>query len=146
MEKTDLNRQVGERIRAEIKRKGRTFTDVAKEAGLNRSSLSRIMQGERRASAAVLHALGRALGVPPGRFLGGDQRDEGGERADLQRGETVSEFLSACGDDLTGRERRVFEAMRERFGDRLRSERADWLHLRDTIRSELSHHGGGSPA
>lgn len=63
--------QVGRNIRRLRESAGRSLADVAESAGLSRTTLHGIEQGEANPTLSTLWALASALSVPLGRLLGG---------------------------------------------------------------------------
>lgn len=65
----DLVRLLGENVRRERLRQGRTQEEVAEEAGMTRSYLSDLERGTRNPSVHALGLLARALKVEAGDLL-----------------------------------------------------------------------------
>ena len=60
---------VGEVLREERHRQGRTLTDVAEEAAVSVPYLSEVERGRKEVSSDVLHAIHEALGIGLGDVL-----------------------------------------------------------------------------
>ncbi|MEQ8842469.1 MAG: helix-turn-helix transcriptional regulator [Acidimicrobiales bacterium] len=60
---------VGEVLRDERHRQGRTLADVAEDAAVSVQYLSEIERGRKEVSSDVLHAIHGALGIDLGEFL-----------------------------------------------------------------------------
>jgi transcriptional regulator with XRE-family HTH domain len=80
--------QVGRNIRRLRETTGRSLADVAESAGLSRTTLHGIEQGEANPTLSTLWALASALSVPLGRLLTGS--DPSGTIVRADEGPTVS--------------------------------------------------------
>ena len=61
---------VGDVLRDERRRQGRTLADVAEEAAVSVQYLSEVERGRKEVSSDVLHAIHGALGIDLGEVLG----------------------------------------------------------------------------
>lgn len=59
----DIDRRLGERLKAARQRHGLTLDDLARRAGVSRAMISRIERGESSPTATVLVRLGSGLGL-----------------------------------------------------------------------------------
>lgn len=70
-----------------------TLSELARQAGIDRSNLSRALTGERPAQPSYLPALARVLNVKPSALLGAGQ-DDLGAAMDTAMESTVNEVAS----------------------------------------------------
>ena len=69
--------QLAERVRLCCVRQGRDLGDIARQAGVSRTTLYQILRGRtRRPHVATLHRIAAALNVPAEQLCGGEVREE----------------------------------------------------------------------
>ena len=65
----DANLIIANNIRAELKKENKSQSDLAKEIGLSKKTMSKIMNGARTISAIELRKISECLGVSVGSLL-----------------------------------------------------------------------------
>lgn len=97
---TDVLDQVGERLRRARQDRGWTLTDLAEQAGMSASTLSRLEGGKRRASLELLVPLTRLLGIRVDDLLAPPVRDPRVRRPAVRRDGMVLVPLAPEGSAL----------------------------------------------
>lgn len=77
--------QIGQRIRKQRKALGATLEQIAFEAGMDASNLSRIERGIQQPSSVLLQRIARALKVGVGEIYGDGKPDEHAGISDINR-------------------------------------------------------------
>lgn len=92
--------EVGPRLRAARHARGLTIGELASQAGMSASTLSRLESGKRQASLELLVPLTRRLGIRIDDLLGGEQRDPRVRRAVIRRDGLVIAPLAPEGSPI----------------------------------------------
>ena len=96
MESQALLREVGQRIRAARRAGGLTAAELARRAGVSRRTVTEAEGGRANLTLTSLHALARALELPPAQLVEGDP-------AALRRGRIALVGLRGAGKSTVGR-------------------------------------------